>query len=155
MNAICIDHRRGFVRSGLVITTLLVLLAAVHAATATTLGCETRAARAHRVLIADRMENWEPLDDRTVLIWTKHSGRAHLLRIDREITGLTDAAVLYLVDADGDGRITPCGRDGIVIGDGAEVMQVARIASIELLSAKRTAELDRGAHMTRLDWHRI
>lgn len=146
VSATCIGYRRAFVRGVFVIATLLALLAAGHDAAATTLSCEARALRAHRVLLANSMENWEPLDNRTVLIWTRRSRRAHLLRVDRALAGLTDAAVLYLVDPDHDGHITPCGRDGIAISDRAEVTQVARIVSIELLSAKRTAELDRGAY---------
>lgn len=149
MNAVRIDGRRGFVRSSLAVLTLVGLFATAHDATAIAPDCEARAMRAHRVLLADSMDNWEPLDDRTVLIWTKHSSRAHLVRVDRALAGLTHAAMLYLVDPDHDGLITPCGRDGIVIGYGVEVTQIARIVSIDLLSAKRTAELDRGSHMRR------
>ena len=129
------------------IATLLALLAAAPGASAA--GCAARAARAHQVLLASRMDNWEPLDDRTVLIWTRDSVRAHLVRLDRPLAGLTDAAVIYLVDADRNGRINACGRDGIVIGDGGELTQAARIVAIELLSASLTAKLDPGAHVTR------
>jgi hypothetical protein len=155
VNALCIGRCGDFIRSILVTVVLLAHPAVTHAATAATSACEAHAARAHQILLADSMDNWEPLDDRTVLIWTKHSARAHLVRLDRAVVGLADAAMIYLVDADRDGRISPCGRDGIVIGAGAEVRQVARIISIELLSAKRTAELDSGAQAVRQDSLRI
>src|SRR5690348_27136 len=96
---------------------VLSLIGGAGAATPATLDGEARAARAHQVVLADSMENWEPLDDRSVLIWTEHSPRARLVRLDRAVAGLADAAVIYLVDADSDGYISPCGRDGIVIGD--------------------------------------
>ena len=149
------DHRRGFVRNCWVIATLLVLYTAACDVRATVPGCETRAARTHQVLRARSMANWEPLDNRTVVIWTQDSARAHLVRLDRALAGLADAPVIYLVDADRDGRISACGRDGIVIRDGRDVTQVARIVSIELLSARRTAELDPGAHATERDEIRI
>lgn len=149
LSATRIDRRA--LRSGLVIATLLALLTGAHDAAAATSVCEARATRAHQILMAESIDNWEALDDRTVLIWTRHSARAHLLRLDRALTGLTDAAILYLVDPEGDGRITPCGRDGIAIGDDDYVTQVAGIVSIELLSAKRTAELDPSAHTTQRD----
>lgn len=146
MNAICIDRRRDLVRTGLMIAIVLSLIGGARAATPATVDCEARAARAHQVLLADSMENWEPLDDRSVLIWTEHSPRAHLVRLDRAVAGLAAAAVIYLVDADSDGYISPCGRDGVVIGERPGDRQVARIASIELLSARRTADLDPGMH---------
>ena len=155
MNAICVDRRRDLMRRGLVIAVLLAVLAVDRGALAAAPNCEARAAHAHQVLLASSMDNWEPLDERTVLIWTKDSVRAHLVRLDRALDGLTDAAMIYLVDADGDGRINACGRDGIVIGDGAEITQVARIVAIELLSARRTAELDPGAHAARREQLRI
>lgn len=155
MNAICIERGRHFARSGLLIAVLLALLAAAGDAAAATSGCEARAARAHQVLLAGSMDNWEPLDDRAVLIWTRHSVRAYLVRLDTVLAGLTDAPMIYLVDADRDGNISPCGRDGIVIGDGVDITQVARIASIELLSAKRTAELDPGGDGMRREALRI
>lgn len=141
-------RRRGFVRNCWVIATLVVIYAAAYDVRATVPACETRAARVHQVLRARSMANWEPLDNRTVLIWTKDSARAHLVRLDRALAGLIDAPMIYLVDADGDGRISACGRDGIVIRDGRDVTQGARIVSIELLSARRTADLDPGGHET-------
>lgn len=155
MRAIRGDPQRGFVRNCWVIATLLVICTAAYDVRATVPGCETRAARVHQVLRASSMSNWEPLDNRTVLIWTKDSARAHLVRLDRALAGLTDAPMIYLVDADRDGRISACGRDGIVIRDGRDVTQVARIVSIELLSVRQTADLDPGGRATERDEIRI
>jgi hypothetical protein len=60
---------------------------------------------------------WEPVSDRVVLIWARKSQRAYLVRLDRRLYGLTDAAVIDLLDGDHDCSISSCGHDGIVIGD--------------------------------------
>ena len=129
------------------IAAVLALFAAMRAGATT--ACEAHAARTHQVLLADSLDNWEPVSDRTVLIWTRHSTRANLVRLDKPLAGLADASFIYLVDGDHDTRISPCGRDGVAIGDGTGVGQIARIVSIEPLSDKRTTELDPGAR-TRL-----
>lgn len=134
-------HRSGSI---LALATLMVLLGAPSIASAVTSRCEARAIRAHQTLFADRLDNWEPLDDRTLLIWTRRSVRAHLIRLEVPLAGLREADVVHLVDGDRDRVISPCGQDGVTIGDGAGGWQVARIVSIELLSKKRTAELDSG-----------
>ena len=132
------------VTSALGIAILVAFLAATHSAAAATSGCEARAIRAHQTLLANRLDNWEPLDDHMVLVWTMHSVRAHLLKMETPILGLADADVIHLVDGDHDRLISACGRDGIAVVDDAGVWQVARIASIELLSKRRTAELESG-----------
>jgi hypothetical protein len=101
--------------------------------------CETRAARAHLSLRVRELESWEPVDGRTLLVWAPDATRAHLLHLDRWVEELAGSPILTLVDGDHDGAITACGHDGILV-TGSKAM----IRSIEYLSAKRTAELDRG-----------
>lgn len=129
----------GLIRSTLL--ACLMLLTASSLALARDHRCEARAIRAHRSIQARQMDSWEPVDDRTVLIWNVYSDRAHLVRLRTPIPELQSARILTLIDGDHDGFITACGRDGVLVLDGA--VRVARISSIEYLSAKRTAELDR------------
>lgn len=147
VNAISIDLGRIFMRFASLLVALVVLLASSHGvAAAATSDCETRAIRSQQVLVGASLENWEPVNDRTVLIWTGHETRAHLVRLDRPLYGLTAAPIIDLVDGDQDRSISPCGHDGISIGDGQGDRTVARIVSIEFLSYRRTIELDPGAH---------
>ena len=147
MNAISIDRRRVFMRAALLVAVLVSLLGVVQHAAASS--CEARAASAHEVILAGTPDNWEPVSDQAVLIWTTRSERAYLVRLDRQLHGLAAAAVIDLVDGDHDRSISPCGRDGITIGDREGV--VARIVSIELLSAKRTAEFDQSVQAVRAE----
>ena len=144
MNAISVDLRRISMRSALLLIVLVALLASSRdvAAAAATSDCETRATRSEEVLVGASLQNWEPVNDRTVLIWAGHETRAHLVRLDRPLSGLTAAPIIDLVDGDHDRSISPCGHDGIKIGDGQGDGTVARIVSIEYLSYRRTAELD-------------
>lgn len=135
---------RGRLVAAAPIAIMFALLVTMRTAAAATPGCEAHAVRAHQALLADRLDNWEPLDDRTVLIWTRRSDRAHLLRLEAPLAGLEEADIIHLVDGDRDALISPCGRDGIAIGDDAAGWQIARIVAVELLSRKRTAELDFG-----------
>ena len=132
--------------NAVIMALLVASLAGTRSAAAAMSGCEAHAARAHQTLLAKTLDNWEPLDDRTVLIWTRHSARAHLLRLATPIFGLAEADVIHFVDGDRDRLISPCGRDGIAIDD-AGAWQVGWIVSIELLSKKRTAELDSGVQV--------
>lgn len=151
MNAISIDRRRVFMGTALLLALLASLLGAAQDAAAAASGCEGRAASAHEVLLAGTLDNWEPVSDRAVLIWTRQSERAYLVRLDRLLRGLTAAAVIDLVDGDHDRSISPCGHDGITIGGGEGFVQIARIVSIELLSAKRTAEFDQSVQAPRTE----
>jgi hypothetical protein len=113
--------------------------------------CEMHAIRRHEVMIAAQMVNWEPVDDQSVLIWTGGSTRAHLVRLAQPLAGLAEAPMISLVDGDGDGAISPCGDDTVAVGEDAGGVRDGaarvRIVSIRPLSAKRTAQLDRGARM--------
>lgn len=133
-------------RSGGLLVALVALLASSRGiAAAATSACEIRAVRSQEALVGASLENWEPVNDRTVLIWTGRERRAHLVRLDRPLSGLTSAPIIDLVDGDRDRSISPCGHDGIRIGDGQGDGTVARIVSIEYLSYRRTVELDPGA----------
>ena len=146
MNTISFDRRHGSVHRALLLASLVVLLAAAHAAAAAaTTDCASRAAPAGGVLVGTSLENWEPVNDRTVLIWTGRDIRAHLVRLSRPLAGLSAAEVIDLVDGDHDRRISACGRDGVAIGGGQGDGTLARIVSIELLSYRRTMQLDPGA----------
>lgn len=130
---------------------LVALLAASRGVAAAPSACEARALHGHEALHAGSLANWEPVNDRAVLIWTRHTSRAHLVKLAMPLQGLTSAEIITLVDGDDDQAISPCGHDGLRLGDAAEVTRSAvRIVSIELLSAKRTAELDRGAQLPAL-----
>lgn len=104
--------------------------------------CEARAIRAHEALPAASLSNWEPVDERSVLIWIKHSDRASLVRLARPLAGLTSAAIITLVDGDGDLMISPCGHDALAVGYGAG--EEAPIVSITPLSRRQTTALDPG-----------
>lgn len=142
MRAIC--SGRLSLTGALGVAILVAFLAATRVSAAVPTGCEARAIRAQQTLLANTLDNWEPLDDHTVLVWTLHSVRAHLLKLETPILGLADADIIHLVDGDHDRLISACGRDGIAVVDDAGVWQVARVVSIELLSKKRTAELESG-----------
>lgn len=145
MNAISVDRRPLSLRTALLLAGLVVQLAAAPHAAAAVSSCEARAVRTHQALLAGSLDNWEPVNDHTVLIWLRHSTRAHLVTLDRALDGLSEAVVVVLVDGDHDLSISACGKDGLAIGDGPRIGQVARIVSIHLLSEKRTAELDGSA----------
>lgn len=149
------DRRRIFMRATLRLAALAVLLAATPHAAAAASSCEARAAGTHQALLGGSLDNWEPVNDRTVLIWVRHSARARLVRLDRPLEGLATATVVVLVDGDHDGSISACGSDGMAIGDGPRIGKVARIVSIRLLSEKRTAELDPGARVMRPESFRV
>lgn len=148
MKAIAIDRRLLRVAAALLLGILVSLLGGVQCAAAAAAGvstCEARALAAHELVPGGTLDNWEPLSDRAVLIWAKHSARAYLVSLDRKLAGLAAASVIDLVDGDHDHSLSPCGHDGVAIGDGAGDGTIAHIVSIERLSLRRTAELDPGA----------
>lgn len=119
---------------------LAALLAAIPRVLAATPSCEAHAIRSHEVLRAESLANWEPLNDQTVLIWTRHSAQASLVRLAAPLDGLTSAPIIVLVAGNGDRMISPCGRDALMLGD--DRSQAVRIVAIRLLSARLTAALD-------------
>lgn len=139
-------RHRVFTRSALSLGMLGVLLATMRLAAAANSVCEQHAVRERQVLFGGTVDNWEPVNDRTLLIWTGHSQRAHLVKLESPLHGLMAAPIIVLVDGDHDGKISPCGHDGIVLGDGANGGHIADIASIKLLSERRTLQLDPGEH---------
>lgn len=128
------------------------LLLFAHRAVAATPSCDARALARHEALRAEQLDNWEPVNDRTLLVWASGSLRAELVKLDRPLEGLADAPILLLIDSDHDRVISACGDDAVAIGDAQS--QQARIVSMELLSQKRTAQLDRGASATLAVLHR-
>lgn len=120
---------------------LALLLLLPSAALARMSHCEAHAIHAHLSLRVSELESWEPVDSRTLLIWTPQTRRAHLIHLDRRMPSMSRAPILTLVDGDHDGSITACGHDGIQV-DGERGAR-AVIRSMEYLSEKRTVELDR------------
>lgn len=155
MIAFSIDIHHGLRRSVLLFAALAALLGTADPAWAATSGCEARAAHAQQVLVGAQLDNWEPLNDLEVLIWTAHSTRADLVRLAKPLHGLGSAAIIDLVDGDHDGSISPCGRDGIRLGGGTGGGTMVRIVSIRLLSERRTAELDPGARVAAMELARV
>lgn len=133
--------RRHWLYAGVLACSLMASSAALGAVGS----CEIRAARAQESIPAASLESWEPIDDHTLLIWAFHETRAHLVRLDRPIPGLASAAIIYLVAGDHDRAISACGHDGVMVGRGGR----ARIVAIRYLSERRTAELDRGAALSK------
>lgn len=120
------------------IAAVLGLLLASPVAFAAGPGCEARALQARQAIPAERLANWEPMDDHTLLVWTLHDSRAYLVELSRAVPGLLDAPTVYLVTRDHDPNVSACGHDAVVVPGGG----IARIASIRYLSEKRTTELD-------------
>lgn len=134
-------------RSALLLGMLGVLFATTRPAAAAGSACEEHAIRDQQALFGGTVDNWEPLNDRTLLIWTSHSQRAHLVKLKNPLHGLMAAPIIVLVDGDHDGKISPCGHDGIILGDGAHGGHIADITSIKQLSERRTVQLDPSEHI--------
>lgn len=145
-----IESHRALVLSLLFLAALLFMSAQARAATSQ---CEARAARGHETLLPWTLANWEPLDDRTVVIWTEHSPRASLVKLARPLDGLTSASIITLIAGHGDRTISPCGHDALMIGQ--DESTVAQIVSITRLSERRTAALDQGQDIPRMQLSRI
>jgi Family of unknown function (DUF6491) len=104
-------------------------------------GSHARTAGAQDSVPAASLANWEPVGEQALLVWTLHDSRAHLVRLDRPIPGLLDAATIFMVTRSAEPNICACSTVELMVpGVGA-----ARIISVQYLSEKRTAELDRGA----------
>ena len=119
---------------------LAALLAVAPEALAATARCEAQAVRSHQVLHAERLANWEPVDNQTVLVWMRHSTRARIVRLSRPLQGLTSAPIIIFVSGDGDRTISACGRDALTLS--YDESEKVRIVSIQRLSARLTAALD-------------
>lgn len=131
---------------------LVALLAVVPGALASPAPCEEHALRSHQVLHAESLENWEPVDDQTVLVWMRHSTRARLVRLSKPLPGLTSAPIIIFVAADGDRTISACGRDALTLS--YEESEKARIVSIQRLSERLTAALDARLAVPKIDLSR-
>jgi len=139
------DTDRGSIRgrgylslTRLVPLALLLALAGAPVCFGATRDCVPAAAGSNQSIPVDDLGDWEPVNDRELLVWTRGATRAHLIRLARSIPGLSDADVVSLNDGDHDGQISPCGEDSVETDDGG----TARIVSIEYLSAARTAQMD-------------
>jgi hypothetical protein len=120
---------------------LLALLIVAPVVRASSSECEARAVHLHQSIRVETLDSWEPLDERTLLIWTSDDTRAHLVRLEHAIPGLAGAPTIFLVAGEHEHAVCACGRDAVMVqGSG-----LARIVSIRYLSKKQTAQLDPGA----------
>lgn len=123
--------------SGLVATTVLVILA----------GCATSPAATEAGSSIDRqrcvstlsLTDWEVLDDSTLLVWTVSRSRAYRIELVRPMHDLRFEYLLRLADRNLDGRICPYGGDAILPGHPG--VGPVSLASIEYLTAEQTALL--------------
>jgi len=135
------NHDSVSAGSGLALFALLSLLMVAPAAYASGSKCEARAAHLDESIPVEMLDSWEPVDERTLLIWTSHDIRAHLVRLQHAVPGLVDATTIFLVTGSHEHAVDACGRDAVMVqGSGR-----ARIASIRYLSTQQTAEFDAGA----------
>lgn len=132
-----VSTRETLRRHGLGVIAVLGLVLACPSLGATP-GCAARARHAEVSIPAQRLANWEPVDDRTLLIWTVHDSRAHLLELDHPVPGLRAAPTIFLITRNHDPNVHACADDQVMIPGG----ETARIISIRYLSQKRTAQLD-------------
>lgn len=92
----------------------------------------------HACIPVEQLAEWEPLDERSMLVWAQGETRAYLVQIGRPMEELYLVDDIDLADVDSDRLICPCGHDGVVdMASGRS----ARITSIEYLSEQRTAEM--------------
>jgi hypothetical protein len=123
---------------GFRIAAVLGLLLVSPGAFASSPGCEARALQARQSIPAERLANWEPMDDHSLLVWTLDDSRAYLVELSRPVSGLLDAPTVYLVTHNHDPYVCACGHDEVMVPNGG----IARIASVRYLSEKQTAQLD-------------
>jgi len=105
--------------------------------------CTHQAVRHHQSIPVRELGEWQPIGDQAVLIWIPNSARAHLLQLTAPLKGLQDATDLTVIGGPGLQPIVACGHDAVVI-DGDPATRTS-IASIEVLSALRAAQLARPA----------
>lgn len=85
------------------------------------------------------LAEWEPVNDRSILLSTPGNPRGHLITLATPIEDLQLANDLDVIDGDLDGFICAGGVDRVFAAECS--CASASIASIEYLSKKRTAEL--------------
>jgi len=82
---------------------------------------------------------WQPLDERTVVVWTRTDSRAYLLVLGEPIVNLELAGNIYVFDGDQDGLICANGNDRLAALGLPGGMQ--RIIAIAALSDEWSAAL--------------
>jgi hypothetical protein len=110
--------------------------------------CVQRAINAGHYLRVEDLGEWQPLGDRTLLIWIPGTARAHLLHLSKALPGLQHAEVIDVVDSDKDRIICACGRHAILLDNGTG--DSARINFVENLTERSAAELLRRHSMETL-----
>lgn len=85
------------------------------------------------------LAEWEPLNDRSILLSGPGNPRGHLITLATPIEDLHLASDLDFIDGDLDGFICAGGVDQVFAAECS--CASASIASIEYLSERRTAEL--------------
>jgi hypothetical protein len=120
------------------IATLFVLVACTSSPQKTDIEAEQRPSASRCVPVQDLAE-WEPLGERSILLFVPGSGRSRVLVLAMPIEGLPLAGDIEMVDGDLDGFICPGGIDGIYVRDCGCASR--NIVSIENLTEQQTAEL--------------
>jgi hypothetical protein len=121
-----------------IVTTSLVLGACASSPQNTHIEAKQRASASRCVPVQDLAE-WEPLDERSILLFVPDSRRSRLLVLAMPVEGLSLAGDIEIIDGDLDGFICPGAVDVIYVPDCG--CASASIASIEPLTETQTAEL--------------
>jgi hypothetical protein len=99
-----------------------------------------------RCIDVEDLSEWQPLDDRSILLSAPGNPRSHLITLAAPINDLLLAGDIEIVDGDLNGMICADGVDAIFVEECA--CSSAKISSIDHLSEKRTAELLAGPAVT-------
>jgi hypothetical protein len=99
-----------------------------------------------RCIRVEDLSEWQPLDDRSILLSAPGNPRSHLLTLAAPIDDLVLAGDIEIVDGDLNGLICADGVDEIFVEECS--CSSAKISSIDYLSEKRTAELLAGSAVT-------
>jgi len=121
-----------------VIATSLVLVACTSSPQKTHTDAQERPSASRCMPVQDLAE-WQPLDERSLLLFVPGSRRSRLIVLATPIDGLPLAGDIEMIDGDLDGFICPSGVDGIYVRDCA--CASTSIVSIEYLTETKTAEL--------------
>jgi hypothetical protein len=133
-------------RSKLVIVSLVSFLAlGVGCRSAT--GSEERAASGNDCVFFRTIDNWQVLDDSSLVIWTTGNRRAYLVRLFRPSPDLRFAIDLRFQDGNGDGQLCPFGGDSVITG--GTTADRYRISSMKRLSEKELEDLLAAKESTR------
>jgi hypothetical protein len=123
---------------------LMSVAIAIVASRAEAVAGRSHVTRPDRACIPSKiMAEWQPLDDSSILVWSRDGTHAYLLVVEEPIAGLAAAENIFIYDADLDGLICAGGHDRIATEESAR--DGASIASIELIGGEWTARRETGS----------